>query len=235
MRLHRFFVSLPFEVGKRFTVEEENIVHQWRSVFRYKTGSEVILFNNTGSDFVCTIMDLRKDLVEIEVVDETESPARISREVYLFASLIKKDNYEWVLEKCTELGVSHFIPIISARTEKKDLNMERAMKIVTEGAEQSGRGTIPVLYTPMSIGDAYEAFAGEEIDHIAFDGDGKEFDPKEFSKSKKLGIWIGPEGGWSDEEIAAFKELKIPLVKIGLGQTLRAETAAIIAGSKFLL
>ena len=97
MRLHRFFVSTPFEVGKRFTITDENIIHQWRLVFRYKTGVEVILFNGTGSDFTALITDLRKDAAEVEIVEKKKSSAKISREVYLFSSLINKDNYEWVL------------------------------------------------------------------------------------------------------------------------------------------
>jgi RsmE family RNA methyltransferase len=57
--------------------------------------------------------------------------------VVLFASLIKKDKFEWVLEKCTELGVSEFVPVISERSEKKGLNIERARKIIKEASEQS--------------------------------------------------------------------------------------------------
>ncbi|MFA6095200.1 MAG: RsmE family RNA methyltransferase [Candidatus Paceibacterota bacterium] len=235
MRLHRFFVSEQFEVGKRFTVTDENIIHQWRLVFRYKTGIEVILFNGSGFDFTALITDLRKDAVEVEVVEKKKSSANISREIYLFSSLIKKDNYEWVLEKCTELGVSYFVPIISARTEKKDINPDRAVKIITEAAEQSGRGTVPTLFGVMDIASAVQAFAGEKIQHIVFDGSGKQFAVDEFEKSEKVGIWIGPEGGWSDGELAGFKELKMPIVKVGSGQVLRAETATVAVVSLTLL
>jgi 16S rRNA (uracil1498-N3)-methyltransferase len=154
-----------------------------------------------------------------------------AREVYLFSSLIKKDKYEWVLEKCTELGVTHFVPVLSARTEKKDFNQERGKKIIKEAAEQSGKSKLPNLSEPRPLDKALEEFSG--IANVALHLGGETFktiDPQSYD----IGIWIGPEGGWSDAEIELFRQHSVPIATLG-PQILRSETAAVAVSSILLM
>jgi 16S rRNA (uracil1498-N3)-methyltransferase len=162
-------------------------------------------------------------------------------------ALIKKDNFEWVLEKCTELGVSRFVPIMAERSEKKNIDIERAKRIIKEACEQCGRGDLPEL---LEIKNLDEILSEENL--ITFDGDGEKLQSRKFSevlgfpdvaydatsgqtirKLPALSLLIGPEGGWSDRELAKFKEKNMPIYSLG-NLTLRAETAAIVAAALLL-
>ena len=149
----------------------------------------------------------------------------------LFCSLVKKDNFEWVLEKGTELGVSGFVPILSERSEKKNLNMERGKRIIREASEQSGRGVMPNLYGVHDLSRALETF---DMDFVAFDPTGKPFDKDDIMKGGRIGILIGPEGGWSGSELELFRQKDISVYSLGT-QVLRAETAAVSISSLLLL
>lgn len=233
MRLHRFFVEEELQKGKEFATEDRELIHQWKDVFRLRTGEGVILLDNSGSEFHGEITLLSKDRATVSVDEKTEGidGAHLYQQAYLFAALIKKDNFEWILEKGTELGVTSFIPIVSARSEKKNLNIERAKKIIKEASEQSGRMTLPILE---EVTDLKKVLENKEIKFVVFHLEGDEFRKENFKIDEKIGILIGPEGGWTDEEINLFKENKIPIVKLG-AQTLRAETAAIVSAAMLLL
>src|SRR3954462_11405795 len=144
MRLHRFYTSEKIEPRSALTTARYTGSKQWRKVFRFVSGDKVILFDGSGYDFVCEIKDFEKDAAEVQVT-EVREVSQIDRETWLFAAIVKKDTFEWIVEKATELGVSHIIPVIAERTEKKQLNIERLKKIMIEASEQSGRSTVPVL------------------------------------------------------------------------------------------
>src|SRR5690606_20204102 len=94
------------------------------------------------------IVQVEKDGVKLELVTEFERKLP-ERHIYLFFSLLKKDKNEWVLQKCTELGVRNFVPIVADRSEKTGFNLERSEKIVIEAAEQCGRSDIPDVREPI--------------------------------------------------------------------------------------
>jgi len=133
------------------------------------------------------------------------------------------------LQKCTELGITDFLPVISERTIKKDFNLERAQKIVIEASEQCGRGDIPTLHSPKKLKNAVDEYKNK-IDLYFADKGQNEIKKK---PKKSVGILIGPEGGWSQAEIQIFKTAKIKGIDLG-NLVLRAETAAIVSASKLL-
>ncbi len=234
MRLHRFFVEEKLENKKEFVTDNPELIHQWKNVFRLRSGEKVILLDNSGYEFYGTIELTSKERTVV-IIDEVKENNLIknkpSLEVYLYVALIKKDNFEWILEKGTEIGVTGFVPIVSERSEKKNLNHERAFKIIREASEQSGRGILPTLGEVVSLEDL---LLKEDVHFVVFHLEGKPFVKKDFINDKRLGVLIGPEGGWTDQEIALFKEKNIPIVRLG-NQTLRAETAAITVSSLLLL
>ena len=146
MKTHRFFVQDKIGDKSLLAVTSPAMVNQFKNVFRFVKGDRVILFDNSGFDFTFAIEGYDKDVVSLSRIEICENIVLPLRETYLFASLVKKDNFEWIAQKATELGVSHIIPIISDRSEKKDLNNDRIQKIIIEAAVQSGRGTLPILY-----------------------------------------------------------------------------------------
>jgi 16S rRNA (uracil1498-N3)-methyltransferase len=235
MKLHRFFVSgqnVAPHTDKPITIGDPALAHQLRNVFRLKAGNTVVLLDNSGFECTANIALLTKDRAVFSIIDSRKSENISSRSVWLFSALIKKDNFEWVVEKCTELGISGFVPMLAERSEKKSLNMERLRKIATEASEQSERGILPQIFEPIALEEVF-AFANKNgISLAALHPDGEVFDPKKLVVP--AGILIGPEGGWSENETALFKAKNIPTYSLGR-QILRAETAAIAVSSLLLL
>lgn len=225
MKVHRFFVEE--EIGERKTLEikTEHLLHQWRNVLRFVAGDKVVLFDGRGSDFLCEISAITKNVASLSVLEETAGVIP-SKKITLFVSLIKRENFELVLEKATELGVSHIVPVIADRSEKKSLNHERALKIVIEASEQSGRANIPFLDEVVTIEEAVEKYK-KEVSLVVFDPTG--ISSREIlTKDSSLGLFVGPEGGFTPAELEFFVEKEIPIIKLG-EQILRAETANIVA------
>ena len=108
--------------------------------------------------------------------------------------------------------------------------MERAKKILKEASEQSERGIIPTISLPVSLSEAVDC-AGENA--IALDLNSENFDSYKLS-AKTYKLFIGPEGGWGEKDLALFKEKNIPLFSLG-NQVLRAETASVAVSAKILL
>src|SRR3990167_5731943 len=220
MRLHRFFV--PEQIGDSDTVivKDSSLTHQLRHVFRFTVGGQVILMDNSGMEYRALINEFLPSSVVFSIASKRESKNIPTREVILFSALVKKDKYEWIVEKGTELGVSHFAPVISDRSEKKDLNVERLQKIIKEASEQSGRATIPTISEPVSLEEALEA----EFPCFAFHPVADNFVIEHAQNFSPLGIFIGPEGGWTDKEIFLLKKRGVKIYSLG-SLTLRSETA----------
>ena len=118
MRLHRFYVKTPISES-RFDVSDRDLIHQWRTVFRYNVGSQVILFDGNGIDYLCIITSLRNLGATVEVVEKMQNISKPKINLWLCVGLIKKDNFELVVEKATELGVTHIVPVLCERSEPR--------------------------------------------------------------------------------------------------------------------
>ncbi len=155
--------------------------------------------------------------------------------VTMLMSLIKNDNFDLVLQKATELGVSEILPIITERTIKKDLNMARSQRILVEASEQCGRSDVPVINPIKKLADAVKELgsvvseAGKgSVGVFVCNQNGLNINDilKKKNSYTDLIFLIGPEGGWSPKELKMFEDAKIKSVKINQN-VLRAETAAI--------
>ncbi len=228
MQHQRFIGSYDFS-KKSLIVNDKELVGQLKNVLRLKTGGQVILVDNKQQEATATIVDFKKDSVEfaIESVMKNEKEAAI--EVALYCAVIKKENFELVVQKATEAGVAEIIPIITKRTVKLSLKNDRLEKIAKEAAEQSGRGVIPRVGEIISFEDALT----QTKDYSAklFFNPGAPLVSQERLKNsgvKRVCLFIGPEGGWDESEINEARTYDLKVVGLG-GLTLRAETAAIIA------
>jgi 16S rRNA (uracil1498-N3)-methyltransferase len=158
-----------------------------------------------------------------------ESPSLFvpSKSITLFASVIKKDHFELVVEKATELGVNTIQPVLSARSEKKSLNHDRLVRIATEASEQCGRGNVPTI---LPVAQLEQVLHAEKIENkskkIVFHTSASKIKIQEIQEFQNIDIYIGPEGGWTDEEIQLFISKGFDVVGLG-HQILRAETASI--------
>jgi len=228
MRLHRFYVEQP--LGEDVVIDDVSLIKQWAKVFRYTQGDFVILFNGDGNDYTCAIESLSPQ--EVILTRSKLTPSYMPQtSVTLYLSLIKKDNFELVAQKATELGVSAIVPVVSERSEKKGLNEERLHKIVTEAAEQCGRGDIPTIMPIVSLAQVCEIPFVHDVSYLLQMGGvslNSEAVQKELRDAKSIGLFIGPEGGWSEKEEEIFAVKGIKAAKLG-ETVLRAETAAIVA------
>ena len=229
MRVHRFYTGEELKLKKDFWLHDEAMLWQWNKVLRFREGQEVILFDGLQTDRLYKIVQLDKTEAHLQMVTEMDRVLP-TRNVYLFWSLLKSDNNEHILQKCTELGVSNFVPLITDRTIKKDFNIERARKIVQEAAEQCGRSNIPHVREPLHIEKALEEYKDHLTLFVAHKG---HKNSEQLKDGGKYGVLIGPEGGWSENEQEIFARLDYPGIDLG-DFTLRAETAAVVATSKLV-
>lgn len=228
MRLHRFYIDTgKIELKHDFWLHDQDILNQWRRVLRFHDGQQVVLFDGQTEDRLYKIAELTEREAHLKLVTELKRQTP-KKELYLFWSLLKKDKNDWVLQKCTELGVSHFVPILADRSEKTGFNIERAKKIIIEAAEQCGRSDIPNVREPVHVQTVLDEFSGRVALYVCEQGE-----EGELQVSDPVGILIGPEGGWSDEEKQLFRDVELRHVNLH-DFTLRAETACVAAASKLL-
>ena len=215
--------SGELELTEHVWINDAELVNQILRVLRMRPGEELVLFDGKGVERLYKIEEVEPKAVHLYHVTDIE-PKHPRRKVLLAFSMLKKDKNEWVLQKCTELGVTHFLPVISDRTEKTGFDIERAHKIVVEAVEQCGRHDIPIISEPQDV----RSVVGEYSEHLqVFVTDMGSEAPVEVNLEKVM-VLVGPEGGWSELEREFFKEKNLP--HIGLGDfTLRAETACIAA------
>ena len=134
-----------------------------------------------------------------------------------------------MLQNCTELGVSHFVPLLAERSEKTGFNEERALKIVIEAAEQCGRSDIASVREPIDMQTAIAEFK-DKMPLFICEQDTDQADTQQLTQA---GVLIGPEGGWSDKEKELFKTQGLKHLNLH-DFTLRAETACVAAATKLL-
>lgn len=230
MRLHRFFVEQKIGTD-HVVIADEALIHQWRNVFRMKAGERVVLFDNSGFEFEAEIKRLEKKEAELAIVEQRTGASEPRREATLYMSLIKKDNFEWVVEKATELGVKKIVPVLASRSEKKNINMERLQKIIQEASEQSGRTLLTELGEVVSFSHALMEVSGTVF---MFHLEGNPLVPEEGETNIPVSLFVGPEGGFTEEEIAEAEGKGAQIRSLG-GNVLRAETAAIAVATLCLL
>lgn len=226
MKLHRFIGDFNIAEPK-LRITEREFVNQIRTVLHLNVGEELILSSGRGDEARAKIVSYGDKYVEVEIMTRMENKTESKKKVTLYLSVLKRENFELAAQKATETGVGRIVPVISARTVKMNINTERIEKILKEAAEQSGRGVVPSIALTKTFDEAIHDAKKNDVT-IFFDAEGKEFTTDVVSLAKNVGIFIGPEGGWTKEEIEAAKEEKFVLVNLGV-RTLRAETAATIA------
>ncbi|MBR6411779.1 MAG: 16S rRNA (uracil(1498)-N(3))-methyltransferase [Alphaproteobacteria bacterium] len=219
----RIFANTPLGIQK--TVElAENQVHYLLHVMRQKEGDKLILFNGVDGEWQSVIGVLNKKRGSVQTEKQLR-PQEAESRIILCPALIKKENMDLVLQKATELGVSEIFPLVTERTVVAKLNLVRAQSIVTEAAEQCERLTVPVVHEPVKLAELWSVLP-TEIQVVCLAERGK-------SMGKIKGdfvpaLCVGPEGGWTDKELALFERKGAKFWHFG-HTILRAETASIVA------
>ena len=225
MREDRFFIETKIKKGG-WEISNKEIIHQLKHVLRKKIGDKIILFDGSGIEAEAEIKKFLKENLEIEIfkIEKPERESKIS--VSLFCSILKKSNFELVVQKTTEIGVKEIVPILCQNTVKTGLNLKRLEKIAKEAAEQSKRLTLPKIEKSLTLKEALEKAKTFDL-RILFDISGNNLSSFK-GKGEKIALFIGPEGGFDIKEIELAKQAGFQISNLGK-LNLRSETAAIVA------
>ena len=229
----RFYVPQPQILSGVLKVEGSEVKHI-KKVLRLKTGDEIIVFDGLGNEFEGTIVEGASSSVVIRVQNISSSKSESPLEIILAQSLLKGEKMDYLIQKATELGVKEIIPFFSSRSipflEKsgKQKRHQRWERIAIEGSKQCGRGMIPKIEPLQDYSEVLRTPSSDFLRLILWEKE--EFRLKEAldrSKEKKRIFFIvGPEGGFSEEEIEEAKRAGFFTVTLGK-RVLRAETASL--------
>lgn len=242
MTQHRFFIK-PEQIKKELVTLSGNQARQIAGVLRLSEGDRIHVLDNQGWGYEVELEMVKSVKVVGRVQKKDREKGEPSVRLTVYQSMLKRDNFEWVLQKGTELGVSKFVPMISQRTivrltEIKKNKRQRWERIIIEAAEQSGRGIIPALSQPVSLQAILSAQRNADLTLIPWEKESARSLLAALKQNKQgtlsnIGLIIGPEGGFAEEEISAAVTAGIIPVTLG-PRILRAETAAIAASALLL-
>ncbi|QRG69550.1 16S rRNA (uracil(1498)-N(3))-methyltransferase [Brevibacillus choshinensis] len=231
--MQRYFVEPDHFTDHEVTIVGDD-VHHIVNVMRAREGEEIFVSDGAGRSAVAKLVSLSAKEVRASVLEllceQRELPIRVT----IGQGLPKGEKMEWILQKGTELGAYSFFPFSSERTivkldaKKEAKKLERWRKIVKEAAEQSHRDVLPQLLAPVSFREALEA--GKQYTHcaIAYEKEGGTTMHQtltEMNPDDSLLVLIGPEGGFSPDEVALAEEKGFLPVSLG-PRILRTETAS---------
>lgn len=223
----RLFVEQQLREGDRVMIEGGQ-AHYLARVMRISAGDAVILCDNLTGEWATRVADVTKREVMLEV-SERLRPREAVPDLWLCAALLKKDRFDMVLEKATELGAARIQPVITRRCVADKLNLERARALTTEAAEQCARTALPELAEPVKLAALLAEWPESRALFFADENGGESAAAAFAAHSGPAALLIGPEGGFDEAERAAIRAHPAARA-ISLGpRILRGETAAIAA------
>lgn len=228
MRIHRFIKNINIKLGD-LRIADKELYNQLNKVLKLKVGEKIIICDGQMHEGSAEISGYDKNAVDLSIINVSKNSAEPKINTTLYCAVLKNDNFEFVAQKATELGAKKIVPIITARTVKLSLKYERLEKIIKEAAEQSGRGMVPALSQAIAFEEAVRGVLGDHRTNLFFHLSGEILTAdNRLSIKENVCVWIGPEGGWDEEEIGLIKNIpNFKIIKLA-NLTLRAETAAII-------
>ena len=212
--------------------------HHISRVLRLKPHEKIRVSTNSGESFICDITDVTDDVVLAEI-ETAAQDTELKSNIRLFQAIPKGDRFDTVVEKSVELGVHEIIPVSMkycvARWDSKKAasKVKRYTAVAHAAAKQSKRSILPGVHAPMSLKEAIE-YAGslDSLIIVPYENErGMEGNKEAFSsmdKYSQISIFIGPEGGFDEEEIKLLKEAGAHIITLGR-RILRTDTAAIAA------
>ncbi len=238
--LTNLFVSNPPEEGHEIAVSGEDH-HYLARVLRVSPGTEINLLDGKGGVFFARVREVGKKETLIQVEKKLEINREPKQKIHLMQAIPKKDRFEYILEKGTELGITSFIPLQSSRTvkqvkrEKISGKMERWKNIIRSSAQQAGRTVLPNIEFPVRWEEIKEI--SKHYDCLLWAWEKSENSLGGFFQGSKPGekvlLVIGPEGSFSPEEEEDLQELGFWNFSLG-DRILRSDTAGLVAATIIL-
>lgn len=241
--MQHFFVSPGQISGGRARIGGEDCRHIGR-VLRMKPGEELMISDGSDWDYLCRIESVGEEEILLRIEEENISPRELPSRIVLFQALPKSDKMELIIQKAVELGAYAIVPFISRRVivrldEKKIRSkLQRWQAIALSAAKQSGRSLVPEVAEPLDFRAALrraEGFDRKLIPYeLAFDMEASMKILDEIGENERIAVFIGPEGGFEEEEIREATGMGFMPITLG-GRILRTETAGFVILSNLML
>ena len=231
----RFYVSPEYIYSeqKRIEIKDKGELRHIRDVMRLAPGSEVVVFDGTGMEYLGRIKGINRSSVAIDIIRKIERKEDMIPDITLYQAIPKKGRMDLIVEKAVELGVTRVTPMITERTipsiiGKAGKKQKRWSRIAMTAAKQCGRAKLPLVAGVMDFEDCLEESGKSGF--VAFAALDKNARPlKELlkgSRAKNISVFVGPEGDFSQKEIELARSKGYAICSLG-GSVLRVETAAI--------
>jgi 16S rRNA (uracil1498-N3)-methyltransferase len=230
--MHRFFVA-PEQIAGHHVHFRADQARQMRDVLRLRPGDAVTVLDNTGQAYRVRLETLSRERMDGVIESRAAAGGEPAARLTLYQSLLKREKFEWVLQKGTELGVARFAPVVSRRVLVREAGdkLDRWRRIIAEAAEQSGRGRLPELRPPVALEEALRESPNYTRALIPWEGaerGGIRAALAGLPPAPAVALFIGPEGGFDPIEIEAARAAGVAPITLG-PRILRTETAAVVA------
>jgi len=225
----RYFSETPISEDRALLVGAE--AHHLAHVMRGKPGTRVVLFDGSGAEFVARVERIDRSQVELAVLSRQEVDRELPEELTLGVALPKGDRRRWLVEKAVELGVGRMVPLLTARSVARPVGqaVKRLRRTVIEASKQCGRNRLMEIGEPRAWTD-YVADTAEAPCRLLAQPHGRQTvagPPSAADSLSPVFLAVGPEGGFSDEEVSLAVAAGWQMIDLG-SRTLRVETAALL-------
>jgi 16S rRNA (uracil1498-N3)-methyltransferase len=242
--MHRFYVTSKQIQDTSVTITGPDVNHI-KNVLRMKPGEEIVICNGQGKDCYCIINKVSEGEITATIEAQKETETELKARITLYQGLPKQDKMELIIQKAVELGVYEIVPVMTKRAvvklddkKKEEKKRERWQAIAEGAAKQSGRGIIPVIRPVHSFREAVGKVGESDLGLIPYENaKGIRFTKEIIHKLNEynaISIFIGPEGGFEEAEIAYASEKGIHPITLGK-RILRTETAGLALLSMMML
>lgn len=233
--MQQFFAE-PSWIRENKIFMQGSDVNHIRNVLRMKPGEDVRVNDSRGKTYLCCISSYEEQTAVLDILKELDSDTELPSRIILFQGLPKGDKMEWIVQKAVELGAYSIVPFAAKRSvvkldEKKAAKKQARWQLIAKGAaEQSGRGIIPEVSAVQTFTEALRMAGELDVVLIPYE---LEEGMKETARvleniecGQSVGIFIGPEGGFEEEEVECAKEAGAYAITLGK-RILRTETAGL--------
>ena len=237
MSTHRFFTPQKNISSSKIDILDRNTIHHIKDVLWLKVGQEVIIFDESGNEYRARIETLNNEAIKLKINEKMPKIKMDKLRVTIACAIPKNSKFDDIVDKLTQLGVSRIIPMLTERViikldkHKETLRKARWEKITLNASEQSKRSGLVVIDAPARINDVIANSSGFDLKLIpTLQGQRKSLIGVFSHTPKNILVLIGPEGDFTDDEVALAVDSGFTPVTLGK-EILRVETAAVSVAS----
>jgi 16S rRNA (uracil1498-N3)-methyltransferase len=236
-KIHRFLVNIipPSKLGDKVTITDARVAKQVNRVLKIRPGEEIQIFMDESPEYTLALSETTDFSLtgKITAIAEVAAPARM---VIAAVSIVKGDAFEMMVQKLTEIGAHTIVPLITHRTIKQNVRLNRLQAISDEAVEQCGATRRVHIADPITLQECFEQYPFDSVvlDPIATNTK-IEFRAasENYGEPSKIVCYVGPEGGWNEQDEEIIKSFAPQHLRI-TDRVLRTETAAILGAFMLL-